>query len=379
MNASANKAAARKLSRAEREEERANIEPQRFALIFDPPTIVLEYRDKRKASLRHRKMQIPASCMQDIELAVKKLVRHNNVHLHRSVVSTDQVRRLVTKLLSEKPQEAPKATTKVDREKDLLRVFQACHGSDRGAIDSSLLKAFDVGKNGWSRQRNEGVRQNVGDGNITEAKFLEVYGIELRAESNEGFTSIVVHLLACAPQQPMMRSTIDSSSLKESVIEVDLGDSLGLGDDDFMDDLGLDDGLPGLGSGDSGGNKIGGNPFGGDPMGGGGDPFNTCPDLKKEDVMADKIDLNKADETVVAKAKELMDEDFHQKALRPGDEGFEYDKRIEFEVVQGAGDWDDESGSEEEELIEVEELEESLSPLGSPLSIGDGEDPYNFS
>ena len=77
-----------------------NVEPQRFALIFQPPTVVLEYRDKRKDSLRHRKMQIPASCLHDVEVAVSKLVRHNNIHLHASVVSKDQVTRLVTRLLA---------------------------------------------------------------------------------------------------------------------------------------------------------------------------------------------------------------------------------------------------------------------------------------
>ena len=59
----------------------------RFALIFDPPTVVLEYRDKSKDSLRHRKMQIPESCRHDVDVAVNKRVRHNNLHLHASVVS----------------------------------------------------------------------------------------------------------------------------------------------------------------------------------------------------------------------------------------------------------------------------------------------------
>ena len=33
----------------------ANIEPKRFALIFDPPTIVLEYLDRDAKRMRHRR------------------------------------------------------------------------------------------------------------------------------------------------------------------------------------------------------------------------------------------------------------------------------------------------------------------------------------
>merc|ERR1711988_1144565 len=96
----------KRLSHADRERERGNVEPQRFALIFDPPTVVLEYRDKSRDSLRHRKMQIPESCAHDVELAVQKLIQHNNIHLHHSVVSKEQVRRLVERLLAPQPTES---------------------------------------------------------------------------------------------------------------------------------------------------------------------------------------------------------------------------------------------------------------------------------
>ncbi len=115
-------------------------------------------------------------------------------------------------------------------------------------------------------------------------------------------------------------------------------------------------------------------PYAKDPY---ADPFSKAQvSLNKHDVMTDKIDLNRADEEVVQKAKELMDEDFEQRVLRPGDPGFVYDKRVDFEIVEGPGDWDDASDADEPSV-------DAGSPLsiGSPLEVGDdiSDDAYHFS
>lgn len=220
------------MTRAEKTQERSNIDPQRFALIFDPPSVVLEYRDKKRDSLRHRKMQIPESCLHDVDLAVKKLVRHNNIHLHPSIVSKEQVKRLVERLIA----------------------------------GSSAAPGFKV----------------------------EQKDVLSRAAAADPFTA------------------------------------------------------------------------------GGGDPF-AQPEvaLDKVEVMTGKLDLQTADDEVVKKAKEIMEEDFDKHALRPGDANFVYDKRIEFTPVEGAGDWDDDSS---EDGIEDE------PSLGPVVGTDDKEedDMYNF-
>lgn len=238
----------KKLTHAEKMKERENVEPHRFALIFDPPTVVLEYRDKARDSLRHRKMQIPGSCLHDVDLAVKKLVRHNNIHLHPSVVSKEQVQRLVEKLFAQP--------------------------------DSSQREVKSVPK---------------------------------------------PQTLAPPPQSDPFSS--------------------------------------------------------GDPF---ADPFATPgPSLNKTEVMTGKLDLQKADEDVVTKAKEIMEEDFEKNALRPGDEGYVHDKRVEFDIAEGPGDWDEDSEEEEESPDIRSPGNRSLSSGGSALDTGSpvdhGDDEmYNF-
>jgi hypothetical protein len=54
-------------------------------------------------------------------------------------------------------------------------------------------------------------------------------------------------------------------------------------------------------------------------------------------------DLNKASEEENQKAKELMNKGFQEKALRPGDEGYVYDKQVDFGEASEENDWDMES------------------------------------
>ena len=54
-------------------------------------------------------------------------------------------------------------------------------------------------------------------------------------------------------------------------------------------------------------------------------------------------DLNKVTEEENQKAKELMDLGFQEKALRPGDDGYVYDKQVDFGEACEENDWDMES------------------------------------
>jgi centrosomal protein CEP19 len=52
-------------------------------------------------------------------------------------------------------------------------------------------------------------------------------------------------------------------------------------------------------------------------------------------------DLNKASDDVVERAKQTMSVDFEAKRLKPGDEGYEYDKQTDFEPPSGVSEWDE--------------------------------------
>ena len=53
-------------------------------------------------------------------------------------------------------------------------------------------------------------------------------------------------------------------------------------------------------------------------------------------------DLNRVSEAELVRAKRLMDEDFTKTLKRPGDEGYVYDKEVDFdEPGDSDGSWDD--------------------------------------
>jgi hypothetical protein len=59
----------------------------------------------------------------------------------------------------------------------------------------------------------------------------------------------------------------------------------------------------------------------------------------KEDLL--KLDLNSCSDELNRRAKEVMEEEFVRKCVRPGDQGFQWDKPAEFNPSEPT-DWDDE-------------------------------------
>ena len=60
-------------------------------------------------------------------------------------------------------------------------------------------------------------------------------------------------------------------------------------------------------------------------------------------------DLNKADDEEVKRAKETMDVLFKKNQVLPGDEGYQYDKQVEFEEGTEDNSWDEEESDDDEE------------------------------
>jgi len=52
-------------------------------------------------------------------------------------------------------------------------------------------------------------------------------------------------------------------------------------------------------------------------------------------------DLNKASDEVVQQAKARMDVDFNAKRLKPGDDGYQWNKEVDFEPPTAVSEWDD--------------------------------------
>ncbi len=54
-----------------------------------------------------------------------------------------------------------------------------------------------------------------------------------------------------------------------------------------------------------------------------------------------EVDLNKVSEEENILAKKKMDEVFETKRLKPGDSGFEWDKRVDFSPPEEVCEWDE--------------------------------------
>lgn len=61
-----------------------------------------------------------------------------------------------------------------------------------------------------------------------------------------------------------------------------------------------------------------------------------------EPLVDGEIDLNKVEESVNMKFKNIMNTTFNSNRLTPADEGFIYDKRVDFEPPNETCEWDDE-------------------------------------
>lgn len=67
-------------------------------------------------------------------------------------------------------------------------------------------------------------------------------------------------------------------------------------------------------------------------------------------------DLNKADDEEVKRAKEKMDVLFKKNQVLPGDEGYQYDKQVEFKEGTENNSWDEDEDDDEDEDYEDDEL-----------------------
>jgi hypothetical protein len=54
-----------------------------------------------------------------------------------------------------------------------------------------------------------------------------------------------------------------------------------------------------------------------------------------------QADYNRVSETQLKQVKQKMDQVFQQNFLRPDQDGYQYDKQIEFQTATEASDWDD--------------------------------------
>ena len=61
-----------------------------------------------------------------------------------------------------------------------------------------------------------------------------------------------------------------------------------------------------------------------------------------DDNLAIPEDLNKASDAVLEHVKSRMNVEFEQHRLRPGDQGFEWDKEVNFEPPKEISEWDEE-------------------------------------
>ncbi|KAF1327144.1 Molybdenum cofactor synthesis protein 2 large subunit, partial [Globisporangium splendens] len=71
------------------------------------------------------------------------------------------------------------------------------------------------------------------------------------------------------------------------------------------------------------------------------DPDHTATTATAAAAMLPQADYNRVSETQLRQVKQKMDLVFQQNFVRPGEEGYVYDKQVTFQPTQDASDWDD--------------------------------------
>mmetsp|Transcript_8445 Transcript_8445/g.13701 ORF Transcript_8445/g.13701 Transcript_8445/m.13701 type:complete len:144 (-) Transcript_8445:1015-1446(-) len=66
-----------------------------------------------------------------------------------------------------------------------------------------------------------------------------------------------------------------------------------------------------------------------------------CERFQAKRAMEEESDLNKVAPGVLEQAKKCMESKFKENVLKPGDEGYIYDKRVEFSETISENSWDD--------------------------------------
>ena len=62
-----------------------------------------------------------------------------------------------------------------------------------------------------------------------------------------------------------------------------------------------------------------------------------------------KLDLNKLDDDQLKAHKKAMDEQYHKNIVRPGDAGYQYDKRTDYAALRKQAAMNNNNGDDEED------------------------------
>lgn len=276
---------------------------KRYAVKFDPPCIFLEYEDetsqRRVRAVKLNKIDPTI----DVDRLTRKIIRSFPRKLDATTIKYGQIRKLVAKVVERVQQQKQVAGSTQSLESGTSE--SSFEASSRASASARARLLSQLGEPGSSRDSTEGF-----DTYSTSAGSDDEHGAQL-AEDNDLDTAL----------SELNQELGDLTNLKSPTISS--GFSTGsrlksVGTHDVEHDHGND--------GDVDNDKEPG----------------VVERLLREPVVDVNGDLNACTDVELKLAKLLMEKDFQKNLLKPGDEGFVYDKQVEF-VPTSDNEWDDDS------------------------------------
>ena len=364
------------------------IEPQRFALKKDPPTIILEFKDSQKGSkLYMRRFTIkklkPDS---DPRKVTKNLQIKCKEYLSPDLVATEQLQRLVTRLIKNIPcddedivnvsgSSAKSARSSSNNNSENKNLENQQTNSPQAVKRSSLARTLDNVNHNEGPASGEGEDAAAVDDEETASRVPEAPSSPIKPPSPMKVASPRASrspkkqpspVKQMSPKAQMASPVAREMSPEKTVspakaalpasesAEEEDEDNYSDFEDDFEDDFEGEEEEPATA------------------------PVETAPiEVKKESptevetfdaddsseeeeekqpkatvAIDGTINLNRVSQADLKAAKAAMDTDFIKNRVKPGDENYEFDKRVDFapaDDVEDDDSWDDSSEEEDED------------------------------
>jgi len=301
----------------------SDFQPKRFAVNYDPPLIVLEYMVPSTGKLYHHKMRLKNLTKQTkISDMMNYLEQRHPLYFMSPNLKKDQVRKLVEQIQykmkpdkkseAEKPAEKPKVPLKQKEDLGNLQKPSLSTAAQPAATSnfppfksgSALPSVSDFGKENKKQPEPQYDEEyyDEEEGSDFDANELldmtdyknkrgipspsDIANIQPKASNAKPAGSAFPAFSKPAPiatkQEPVKSST---QAAADEAFELDDDEDDGWGEDNYED-------------------------------------------LKRFDYQ--NTDLNKMGDYQLNRHKQSMERDFSKNAVKPGDKGFEYDKRVDF-------------------------------------------------
>jgi len=280
----------------------------RLALCYSPPTFVVEFKDRTNKTFHRRIMIKGLKEGSKREKVAEALIRKNGEYLGEGKVGKQQVIRLVGKLL-----DGMKARRNLEEKEETMKLVKE-------------VKEVKEVTNAGGGPEVDGEEDEKPKPKPKPKPKLSPVIATVPAPAPTPVTAPVPAPVP-APKSELFKPPTKSSSNNQEEPDYFKSEDEYEDEDSFEEDLSEDDSF----EADT-------------PVKGAETAIEKKADYRVDEKMKEQLaaygDLNKVSEEALVKAKEEMEEAFEANRIKKGEEGFEWDKRVDFQAGDEESSWD---------------------------------------